>query len=109
MAGMTGITIGFLVTFLSASMLALGPVAIAGVLIAAWWRRGQTALVGAFLIGGGVLVAFMNGMWLVDDLTDAAVSYPGWTPIPLGLGVAAAILGASLLVAASFHARPEER
>ena len=99
MAGMTGVAIGFLVVFLSASPLALGPVAIAGVLVAVWWRRGQVALIGAFLVGGGLLVALMNGMWLVNDLSDPAVSYPGWTPIPLAVGVAAAIMGATLLIA----------
>ena len=103
MAGMSGVTIGFLTMFLSASPLVLGPVAIASVLVAAWWSRGQPGLVGAFLVGGGLLVALMNGMWLINDLGDPAVSYPGWTPIPLALGVAAMILGTSLVVAAALR------
>ena len=105
MAGMTGIAIGFLVVFLSASPLAFGPIGIAVVLIAAWWRRGQPALIGAFLVGGGVLVAVMNGMWLVNDLGDPAVSYPGWTPITLAGAVAAMIVGATLVVAARREVR----
>ena len=101
MAGMTGIAIGFLVMFLSGSPLAVGPIAIAGVLVAAWWRRAQTALVGAFLVGGGGLVALMSGMWLLNALGDPAVSYPGWTPVPLALGVAAVIFGTSIVIVAA--------
>jgi hypothetical protein len=100
MAGMTGLAIGFLVVFLSASALAFGPIGIAVVLVAAWWRRGQTGLIGAFLLGGGVLVAFMNGMWLLNDLSDPAVSYPGWMPGMLAGAIAAVILGASFVLAA---------
>ena len=101
MAGMTGIAIGFLVIFLSASPLALGPIAIAAVLVVCWWRRSQVALIGAFLVGGGVMVAFMNAMWLLNDLGDPAVTIPGWTPIPLASAVAAVIVGASMLIVAS--------
>ena len=96
MAAMTGTAVGFLGVFLSASPMAIGPVAIGGLLVASWWRRGQTALIGAFLIGSGALVTGMQALALVNDLADPAVSIPGWTPVPLALGVAAAILGGVL-------------
>ena len=99
MAAMTGIALGFLGLFLSASPMAIGPVAIGGVLVATWWRRGQTALVGAFLIGSGALVAGMQALTLINDLADPAVSIPGWTPVPLALGVVVALLGTALVVA----------
>ncbi len=99
MAGMTGVAIGFLVIFLFASPMVLAPTAIAGILVAAWSRRGQWQLVGAFLVGGGLLVAVMNAMWLVSDLRDPAVHLPGWTPIPLALSVAFVVLGFSLVLA----------
>ena len=105
MAGMTGVAIGFLVMVLSASPLSLGPVGIAVVLVAAWWRRGQTTLVGSFLVGVGLLVAGMQALALLNDLGDPAVSIPGWTPVPLALGVAAVILGTSIVIVA---ARREE-
>jgi hypothetical protein len=105
MAGMTGVTIGFLGMLLSASMLLLGPIAIAAVLLATWASRGRTELVGAFLAGAGLIVAGMQAWAFLNDVSDRAVSIPGWTPVPLATGAAVAILGATLLVAASFEAR----
>lgn len=101
MAAMTGIAVGFLVMFLSASPLTLGPIGIGLMLVASWWRRNQTGPIGAFLVGMGIMVALLNGMGLVNDYADPAVSIPGWTPVPLALGVALAIFGSALVVAAA--------
>ncbi len=99
MAAMTGITVGFLTVFLLASPLAVGPIAIGLVLVGAWWRRVQVVLIGAFLGGAGGTIATMSGMWLLNDLGDPAISHPGWTTLPLALGVALSILGATLVIA----------
>ena len=99
MAGMTGVAIGFLTTFLWAPPLVLGPVSISAILVATWLARSQTTLVGAFLVGSGLLITAMQAVQIANDLADPAVSIPGWTPVPLGIGVASAILGASLLIA----------
>lgn len=101
MAGMTGITVGFLVMFLSASPLTLGPISIGVTLVGVWWRRNQIGPIGAFLVGGGLLVAVMQIYQLLNDLGDPAVTIPGWTPVPLALGIALAILGTSLVAAAA--------
>jgi hypothetical protein len=93
MAAMTGVALGFLLRLLFAGPLLAFPVVIGGMLIASWINRRARHLVGAFLVGAGGLWAAMDLLALASDLSDPAVSYPGWTPIPLAAGVAAVILG----------------
>ena len=99
MAGLTGVALAFLLTVMPVLPLALFPMVIGTTLVATWVARGQTEQVGAFLIGGGGLVAVMQGLSLANDLADPAVSIPGWTPIPLAVAVAAAIIGITVVVA----------
>lgn len=99
MAGMTGLGLGFVLYVLFVLPLILFPAAVAGIVVADWLRRRDWLLLGSFLTGAGGLWAVMSGWALVNDLTDAAVSYPGWTPIPLAMGAAATIVGAALLLA----------
>lgn len=95
MAGMTGLGLGFVLYVLFVLPLILFPAAVAGIVVADWLRRRDWLLLGSFLTGAGGLWAVMSGWALVNDLTDAAVSYPGWTPIPLAMGAAATIVGAA--------------
>ena len=69
--------------------LILFPAAVGGIVVADWLRRRDWLLLGSFLVGAGGLWAVMSGWALVNDMADAAVSTPGWTPIPLALGAAA--------------------
>jgi hypothetical protein len=41
----------------------------------------------------------METITRANDLADPAVTVPGWTPVPLAIGVAAVILGTSLALA----------
>lgn len=93
MAAMTGTALGFLLRLLWVAPLIVFPLAVAGILIAAWLSRREWRLLGAFLVGAGGLWAAMEVLALANDLADPAVTIPGWTPIPLAIGVAAAILG----------------
>lgn len=99
MAGMTGVAVAFLGTVMAVLPLLLFPVAIGGVLVATWTARRQWDQLGAFLVGGGGLVAAMQGVALANDLADPAVSITGWTPIPLAAAVAATIIGIAVLIA----------
>ena len=99
MAGLTGVAVAFLLTVMPVLPLALFPMVVGTTLVATWVARGQTEQVGAFLIGGGGLVAVIQGLSLANDLADPAVSIPGWTPIPLAVAVAAAITGITVVVA----------
>ena len=100
MAGMTGMASAFLLTiFLGAGPLMLLAAGAICLLIAAWIRSRQWTPLGALLIGGGLLLAAMHAFQLVNDLLDPAVTIPGWTPVPLALGVAALVLGTSVVLA----------
>jgi hypothetical protein len=99
MAGMTGLGVGFVLYVLFVLPLILFPAAVAGIVVADWLRRRDWLLLGSFLLGAGGLWAVMQGWALVNDLTDEAVSYPGWTPIPVAMGAVATIVGAALLLA----------
>jgi hypothetical protein len=99
LAGMTGIALGFVMYVMWVPPLLLFPVVVAGILMADWLVRGAMVPLGAFLIGAGGLWAAIQSVALVNDLSDEAVSIPGWTPFPLALSFAATILGAALIVA----------
>jgi uncharacterized membrane protein YidH (DUF202 family) len=99
LAGMTGLGLGFVLYVLFVPPLFLFPAAVAGILVTDWLRRRQWRLLGSFLVGAGGLWAAMTAWALVNDLTDDAVNYPGWTPTPLAAAVSLVILGATMLVA----------
>jgi hypothetical protein len=99
MSLMSGLTMGFLSYFLLGSMLVVFPIALAAVLVVEWIRWGHTGQPAAFLIGFGGLWTFLFGWQRWNDLSDPAVTYPGWTPYPLALGVALLTFGVVLSVA----------
>ena len=108
MAGMTGMALGFLLLVMPVLPFALFPLAVACILAADWGRRGAWALLGALLLGGGGFWLLTELQSFVNDVSDAAVSRPGWTPVPLGLSVAAVILGSALLIATRGETRAQE-
>ena len=75
------------------------PFVIAGMLVASWLQQRSWLPLGAFLVGGGALLFAMQAMRRVNDLADAAVTIPGWSPIPMAIGAALAIFGTSLIIA----------
>jgi hypothetical protein len=105
MALMFGMAIGFLGSFLLASLLFVFPLALAAVLAWSWLRRGEMAQPGAFLIGFGGLWTTLFTAQRLSDLVDPAVTLPAWTAYPLATGVATLLLGLAMLVAAVHEAR----
>jgi hypothetical protein len=98
MALMTGLALGFLALVFLGHPFMLFPLAIGAVLLAGWIRPMRLALIGALLLGFGLLWTAIFGWQRLNDLSDAAVSYPGWTPYPLAAGVAFTVLGVALLL-----------
>jgi Na+/phosphate symporter len=99
MAAMVGAAVTFLFVVMPVIPLVVFPLVIAGILVAAWIEDQSWLPLGAFLIGAGALLFAMEAMSRANDLADPAVMVPGWTPVPLAIGVAAVILGTSLSVA----------
>jgi hypothetical protein len=97
MALMTGAALGFLALVFLGHPFMLFPLAIGVALLAGWARPARLALIGALLLGFGLLWAAMFGWQRLNDLADPAVSYPGWTPFPLAAGLALTVLGIVLL------------
>ena len=100
MAGMTGVAIGFLVLVLPVIPLLIFPMVIGGVLVVTWLADRRWLELGGFLLGGGLLWSTTETLSLLNDLADSAVHRPAWTPILFGMAVAAAIVGAALMIAA---------
>lgn len=98
MAAMTGGAATFLLTVLLVTPLVVLPAAAIGVLVVVWLDRREWLQLGAFLVGGGTLVATMQAYRLLNDVLDPAV-ISGWSPEPLAIGVAAVVLGMWFVVA----------
>jgi hypothetical protein len=98
MAAMTGVALGFLLRVLLVPPLLLFPLVVAGILVANWVSRREWPMLGSFLIGAGGLWTAMEGLARLNDLADPAVTFPGWTPIPLALAAASVILGVTFLM-----------
>jgi hypothetical protein len=104
MAAMVGVAVTFLFVVMPVIPLVVFPFVVAGILVTTWIADRSWMAVGAFLIGGGALLSVMEAMAMANDLADPAVSVPGWTPVPLAIGVAAVIFGTSLALADSRRA-----
>jgi hypothetical protein len=99
MAAMVGAASAFLLMILLVTPLVVLPGLVIGVLVTDWVRGGRLLHLGAFCFGGGLLVATMQTLTVLNDLSDPAVSVPGWTPIPLAASVAITVVGVALLIA----------
>lgn len=106
MAAMTGVAVTFLFVVMPVIPLVIFPFVIAGTLVATWISERAWRSLGAFLAGGGLLLFAMQAMSRANDLADPAVTVPGWTPIPMAVGAALAILGATLLTVDSPRSAP---
>ena len=98
MAAMTGIAVMFLFVVMPVIPLVIFPFVVAGILVATWITEKQWRPLGAFLAGGGALLFTMQVLSRANDLADPAVVIPGWTPVPMAVGAALAILGATLVL-----------
>ena len=101
MAAMTGVAVMFLFVVMPVIPLVVFPFVVAGMLVASWITERQWRPLGAFLAGGGALLFTMQALSRANDLADPAVTIPGWTPVPMAVGAALAILGAALVLAAA--------
>jgi hypothetical protein len=99
MAGMTGVALAFLFVMLAVAPLVVFPLAIGGALVTTWLGARQWVTLGAFLIGAGGFVTVTQALRRANDLADPAVTMPGWSPVPLAVGAAAVIVGATLIIA----------
>jgi hypothetical protein len=97
MAGMTGVAVMFLFVVMPVIPLVIFPFVVAGMLVTNWIHEGSWRPLGAFLVGGGALLFAMQALRRANDLADPAVIIPGWSPIPMAVGAALAIIGATLL------------
>jgi hypothetical protein len=98
MALMTGLATGYLALVSLGHPLMFFPLGVAAVLVVSWLRVARLADAGSLLLGWGALWTTMFAWQLLNDLSDPAVSYPGWTPYPLAAGAAMVILGLALLL-----------
>ena len=98
MAAMTGIAVTFLFVVMPVIPLVIFPFVVAGILVATWITEKQWRPLGAFLAGGGALLFTMQVLSRANDLADPAVVIPGWTPVPMAVGAALAILGTALVL-----------
>ena len=96
-AAMFGLAVGFLFRVVWISPLGLFPVALAVLVAVDWGRRGRVTELGAFLMGIGAMWTWGEISSVINDLSDDAVTYPGWTPIPLAVSLIALIFGAALV------------
>lgn len=99
MAAMTGIAVTFLFVVMPVIPLVIFPFVVTGILVASWIAGRQWRPLGAFLAGGGALLFTMQALSRANDLADPAVTIPGWTPVPMAVGAALAILGTALVLA----------
>ncbi len=105
MAAMTGLALSFLIRVLVVLPLVVFPMAMTGILVASWLSRGRLDELGAFLVAGGGLWALDEVYARLNDVSDPAVIYPGWTPIPLALAVALTVLGGALIAGVRLQGR----
>lgn len=99
MAAMTGLGTGFLGLVMPVVPLIAFPLSLAAILVVTWVLRREWHLLAWFLIGTGGFWALSQGLVLVNDVSDPAVTIPGWSPVPLALGVSAVILGITVILA----------
>jgi hypothetical protein len=107
MAALTGVAVSFLFVAMPVIPIVIFPFVIAGTLVATWIAERAWRALGAFLFGGGLLVVAMEAIGRANDIADPAVTVPGWTPIPMAVGAATAIIGATLLAIRSTRSEPE--
>jgi hypothetical protein len=99
MSAMTGVAVMFLFVVMPVIPLVIFPFVVAGILLASWISGRQWRPLGAFLAGAGALLFTMQSLSRANDLADPAVVIPGWTPVPMAVGAALAIIGAALVLA----------
>lgn len=107
MAAMTGVAVMFLFVVMPVIPLVVLPFVVAGMLVTKWIQDRAWRPLGAFLVGGGSLLFAMQALRRANDLADAAVTIPGWSPIPMAVGAALAIVGATLLALRPTRTEPE--
>jgi hypothetical protein len=107
MAALTGGAVTFLFVVMQVIPLVIFPFVIAGILVAKWIHERSWRPLGAFLIGGGALLFAMQAIRRANDLADPAVTVPGWTPIPMAVGAALAIVGVTLFAVIPTRDRAE--
>ena len=98
MAGMSGLALGFLAHFLFIVPYVMFPLGFTAILVAHWLSSRRLGELGTFLLAAAAywMVAELSAR--LNDLSDPAVSYPGWTPVPVAVAAALVVFGASLIV-----------
>jgi len=99
LATVTGIGTASLTLMLPVLPYVVVPVAVTAYLASRFIARRRWLPLGCHLIGAGTFWLAWEAWSAWNDLTDTAVSRPGWSPLPLGIAAVFAVLGATLLVA----------
>src|SRR6266516_6133870 len=85
MAAMLGLALGFILRVVWITPLGFFPIGLSAMLTADWVRHQRGRELGGFLAGAGAFWVWGEVASVINDLSDAAVTTPGWTPIPLAI------------------------
>lgn len=99
-AALTGVTLAFVVLLTPVMPFVAFALVVGATLAVAWAVRGEWASVGWFLMGAGDFWLLYEAWAGLNDFLDAAVSRPGWSPLPLAVALVAGAAGATLIVVA---------
>lgn len=99
-AVLAGVTLALVVRLTPVMPFVAFSLVVGAALAGAWGLRGEWASVGWFLMGAGDFWLLYE-LWAgLNDLGDAAVSRPGWSPLPLVIALFASSAGAALILVA---------
>ncbi len=106
LAAMTGVGAASLKLMRPILPYVLVPVTVSAHLGSGWIARRQWLPLGFYLVGAAGFWLSWEAWLAWNDLTDQAVSRPGWSPVPLAVALAVALVGAGVLGASLWTPQP---
>jgi len=97
LAAMTGVGAASLTLMLPILPYVLVPVTVSAHLGSGWIARRQWLPLGCYLLGAAGFWLSWEAWLAWNDLTDQAVSRPGWSPLPAAIALVVAVMGATVL------------
>jgi len=96
MAAMTGIGAASLTLIFPVLPYVVVSVAVTAYLGSGWIARSHLVPLGCYLLGAAGFWLTWEALAAWNDLTDAAVSRPGWSPLPAAIALVVAVMGATV-------------